>query len=294
MRRTLCVLTTALVLVRADAAAHQPSFANARVETVAATRGLAATFRDLGGRTSEPFWIGYAAPVTDGEHQMCCHRSDGGSRGNACCAGCRLEPGAGDQRITMPPASGSVRLEGAATFTVLYRLEGGAVGRIRMFSEDCPLDAGGRVIYWLTGVSGADSVRWLTSFLGGDRKLASSATAAMAQHREPLAVDTLVDLARRHGDGRVRGDALFWLAHRAGTRAASAIADAITNDPETDVKRRAVFALSQLPKDEGVPLLIRVARTNRNPEVRKHAMFWLGQSKDARAIEFFEEILRRN
>jgi hypothetical protein len=54
-----------------------------------------------------------------------------------------------------------------------------------------------------------------------------------------------------------------------------------------------VFSLSQLPKDEGVPLLINVARTNKNPEVRKQAMFWLGQSRDPRAIEFFAEILKK-
>ncbi len=60
----------------------------------------------------------------------------------------------------------------------------------------------------------------------------------------------------------------------------------------TEVKKRAVFALSQLPKSEGVPLLIQVARTNRNPEVRKQAVFWLGQSRDERALKFFEEILK--
>ena len=38
-----------------------------------------------------------------------------------------------------------------------------------------------------------------------------------------------------------------------------------------------------MPKDEGVPKLIAVARTNRNREVRKQAMLWLGQSKDPRA-----------
>ena len=32
-------------------------------------------------------------------------------------------------------------------------------------------------------------------------------------------------------------------------------------------------------------------RTHDNPRVRKRAMFWLGQSKDPRAIRFFEEIL---
>jgi HEAT repeat protein len=71
------------------------------------------------------------------------------------------------------------------------------------------------------------------------------------------------------------------------------IRGAIDNDPEFRVKERAVFALSQLPKDEGVPLLIEVAKSNRSPEVRKKAMFWLGQSRDPRATKFFEELLRR-
>ena len=74
-------------------------------------------------------------------------------------------------------------------------------------------------------------------------------------------------------------------------RADTAIADAIENDPETDVKKKAVFALSQLPSERGVPLLINVARTHRNPAIRKEAMFWLGQSGDPRALEYFEEIL---
>jgi len=59
------------------------------------------------------------------------------------------------------------------------------------------------------------------------------------------------------------------------------------------VKKKAVFALSQLPKDEGVPLLIEVAKTNKNPAVRKQAMFWLGQSHDSRAVEFFEQVLAK-
>jgi hypothetical protein len=34
-----------------------------------------------------------------------------------------------------------------------------------------------------------------------------------------------------------------------------------------------------------------VAQENKSREVRKQAMFWLGQSKDPRALEFFEKIL---
>ena len=102
----------------------------------------------------------------------------------------------------------------------------------------------------------------------------------------------LLRLARQAPDSKVRGEALFWLAQRAGREATAAITDAIANDPETDVKKRAVFALSQLPAGEGVPKLIEVARGNQNPAVRKQAMFWLGQSKDPRALAFFEEVLK--
>ena len=90
---------------------------------------------------------------------------------------------------------------------------------------------------------------------------------------------------------RIRSDALFWLAQRAGQQAAATIAEAIDRDPDTDVKKRAVFALSQLPKDEGVPKLMDVAKNNRNAAVRQQAMFWLGQSNDPRALKFFEDIL---
>jgi hypothetical protein len=36
---------------------------------------------------------------------------------------------------------------------------------------------------------------------------------------------------------------------------------------------------------------MQVAQSNSNPAVRKQAMFWLGQSKDPRAVEFFERVL---
>jgi HEAT repeat protein len=53
-----------------------------------------------------------------------------------------------------------------------------------------------------------------------------------------------------------------------------------------------VFGLSQLPADEGVPLLIKVAREHRNRELRRDAIFWLGQSRDPRAFDFIVEILK--
>jgi HEAT repeat protein len=103
----------------------------------------------------------------------------------------------------------------------------------------------------------------------------------------------MIRMAHEDQSSHVRGQALFWLAQKAGQKAMGAITGAIDNDPDTDVKKKAVFALSQMPKDEGVPKLIEVAKNNRNREVRKQAMFWLGQSNDPRALEFFEQLLTR-
>ena len=92
----------------------------------------------------------------------------------------------------------------------------------------------------------------------------------------------------------MRGQALFWLAQRASNQqAAGVINEAIDKDPDTEVKKKAVFALTQMPKDEGVPVLIQVARSNTSLAVRKQAMFWLGQSKDPRALKFFEDLLTK-
>lgn len=149
--------------------------------------------------------------------------------------------------------------------------------------------------FWLGSTRGDSGVRALTRAIAQDPsdKVREKAIFGLSVSKSSSALPVLIAAAKDDHNARVRGQALFWLAHKAGQQAVATITRAIADDPDTEVKKRAVFALSQLPKDEGVPKLIEVARTNRNPEVRKQAMFWLGQSKDARAVKFFEEILER-
>ena len=89
-----------------------------------------------------------------------------------------------------------------------------------------------------------------------------------------------------------RRSAVFWLGQAAGEAATRGLSELVDDSSvELEVKESAVFALSQLRHEEGVPALIRIARTNASPSVRKKALFWLGQSDDPRAIALFEEIL---
>lgn len=105
---------------------------------------------------------------------------------------------------------------------------------------------------------------------------------------------SLVKLARSARLSKeVRRRAVFWLGQAAGAAAGQAL-DSIAGDLHTDqeVRKHAVFALSQRPHDQAVPALIRIARTSPDAELRKTAIFWLGQTEDARALDLFEEILR--
>ena len=161
-------------------AAQQPRITNGRVAAQPAGSPFAQSFRSLVSSQADVAWFGYAVPVVDGERVMCCFSGDTTwvngnvvmSEGNGCCRACRLEPSAdGTSMATRAPATAGtgtarnvVRLEGSDRMVVLFRVAERAVDRIRVFSEDCELDAGGRTVTWLEGVRPADSIAVLESY----------------------------------------------------------------------------------------------------------------------------------
>jgi hypothetical protein len=267
----VCILCAAVIgsAVPGAAVGAQDRITNAAIERRSAAQGLEREIRAIAAR-GRVVWIAYRVPkVAAPRHTNCFDRT----------------------RIVLEPPT---------ELFVLARFDMGMLVQVRTATPECEIDAGGAPVVWLDDVKPDESVRWLNSLVdaasagvSGRDQVTHPALAAMAMHETPSAVRTLIATARDNASSRLRGQALFWLAQRAGNQALTAIADAIDRDPDAEVKKRAVFALSQLPKDEGVPKLIEVARTNRNPAVRKQAMFWLGQSNDARALKFFEEILLR-
>ena len=343
------------------AAPFRLSHAHVRTETVAGD--VADTIYRLLGASSGPVWFAWDKPLA-GPRYVCCFGTSDDAERSPCGGHCDLED---EHRNSAYFDSGSgdcVDTGEAQRLLVFARFEGKDLRRIRVFSQDCAVDADGQSVVWLAGVTPAASVAFLERAVGApglERKSgktsgepALSAIAlhddpsadaalerfvgpanpegvrrqaafwlgnargrrgyevlarlaqsdpsdelrkhvafALSQSKEPEAVDTLIAVARSDRASEVRGQALFWLAQKAGKKAAGTIEDAINEDPETEVKKKAVFALTQLPGDEGVPELIRVARTNRNAAVRKQAVFWLGQSRDPRALAFFEEILTK-
>lgn len=150
-------------------------------------------------------------------------------------------------------------------------------------------------------VSAPEAARYLMTIAERGTGRASAKAIFPAVLADSVTVwPALLDIARNTGtrSRATRQDALFWLSRFATGAVAGRPNNPFAEDEEEhsdddDLKSQAVFVLSQLPRDEGIPQLLEIARSNRDWRVRSRAMFWLGQSGDPRALDLFESVLRR-
>ena len=73
----LLAVALAVLTISAVAEAQQPRLSNGRIETHAASAGIAKDLPALAATLPEPTWIGYAQPMIDGDHNMCDYWNDG-------------------------------------------------------------------------------------------------------------------------------------------------------------------------------------------------------------------------
>ena len=278
----------ATVTVVAGVAAQQPRIENGTVNTQPAGTPFADSFRRLVASQPGVAWLGYAVPVLDRERTICCFDS-GVSIANGsvtgCCSVCRLENSSGTSFSTRNPpparATGTVRLEGSDRMVILFRVADQKIDRVRVFSEDCRLDAGGRPVQWLENVQPADSIGLLESLtvIDGDVKgrIADGAITAIALHDDAAADASLERLVAPRQPERVRKKVTFWLGNSRGRRGFDVLRRVMREDSSLDVRKSAIFGLSQSSVPETFETLVNIARTDAEPRLRSEALFWLAQ-----------------
>jgi hypothetical protein len=312
MSRAFVTIAAGLAAVVSAAAlsAQPPAIANASVTSQPAGESLARTVQSIAASRDAVAWIGYAVPVVDGERVMCCAVSgttwiNGDivmGDGSDCCATCRLEPSTGGAVMSARPTGtqppGVVELEGPDTFMVLLRVVDKQVERVRIFSEGCRLDAGGRTVTWLQDVRPADSVALLESLASavGDRRgrVADGAIGAIALHDDPAADAALERLVSASQPDRVRQKVPFWLGNARGRRGLEVLRRLIAADPSDGVRKKAVFGLSQSREADAIDALIQAARAGGNAAVRGEAIFWLGQKAGSRAAAEITDAIEKD
>ena len=113
----------------------------------------------------------------------------------------------------------------------------------------------------------------------------------IADKRSPRSVELLLTAAQEDPDPEVRRQAVFWLSEVDDPRAVDALEAFIDSSTDPEVRERAVFALAQHDSPRARQLLRQVARDPAtDPDVRRVAVFWLGNDATEEDLEFLREL----
>jgi len=163
----------------------------------------------------------------------------------------------------------------------------GEITRLRTFVGPRDPALAGRTIR----ATAAEAADWLEHIINESERssLASQAVLPLMLVDSVRPWQSLLNVARSDDrPAEVRKNVMMWLA--------SAI-DAglgLGRDDESDdaqVRAQAVYTISQRNRSESVPTLMELARSSPHPEVRKAAIYWLGQTGDPRAVGVYAELL---
>lgn len=254
--------TLGLFAAVALAQTTQPVVKNGQLETRAAAGDLKSQFQTLVAQQTAPIWIGYTMPLATRNYRSC-------------------------DWSAWQQTPATAYLEGPREFFLLFRIENRQVDKVRSFTPDCALDAGGLTVVWITGVRPAESVTLLTSL---DKN--SSARSAIGLHADPAATAQLERYLAKDQPQDVRRKAAQSLGYH-GRRGFELIERSLRDEPDERVRESLTQALGWSDQPEALPRLMDLVRSDKNTRVRQSAMHAISRSRDSRAQTFIDQILTR-
>lgn len=286
MRKTLLPFALALLLAGLLPAAEPPAepsprLTRGRIEAASVGAGLEAALRREGARSKDPAWVAWSVPMLPGQGYACCLGRDWKP------ATCQIE----SKNQSWGTSSETQHLvQPDQKLFVLLRLQGAKVDRVRMVSENCPLDPGGRRFVWLGPVKPEESVAVLRE--QARTRNDEEALAALAYHRNAAADPALETLASAPNPLDLREQALFWIGQTRGRRGVDFLTRVAKDDPDGEVRQHALFSLSQSEVPGAVDPILEAARSDRSAEIRGHALFCLSQTESPKAADAILEAIR--
>jgi hypothetical protein len=266
----------------------KPQITNAKVEAREVKAGLAQEMEAWAAAAEKAQWLGYSVPAVVGDHHMCCGSNGGDWNSWKTCGPCQLEGSRSGDSYNVQ--SGDVKLEGPNNVVVLFRAEGRKIGKIRVVSEECTLDAGGLQMTWLTGAKPAESVKFLERLVDSKEldehdgeRLSRGALTAIAMHGDPGADAALARFTAPDKPEGMRKEAAFWSGEARGAAGVQLLKRMAKEDASSDVRAHVAFALSISKENNALEEMIRMAHEDTSGHVRGQALFWLAQKAGKKA-----------
>lgn len=185
---------------------------------------------------------------------------------------------------------GSTCLRRKAVFLVSQH-EGSETENILLTAARTDPDAGvrGQAIFWLSQVDSPRATAALDSIAttSKDPELQEQAIFALSQQDSPEAARALRRFAERSDiSDEVRSRAVFWLGQSDDPENATFLRNLYGKTTDIELKDRILFGISQQDDPAARKFLLDAARNGNEPlEVRKKAIFWLGQNDETTGAE---------
>ena len=164
---TVCLVVGAVCWVPGASSVvyAQAPVTNAKLDMRSAAQGVDRVVQSVAA-TKMPAWIGYRLAAAPGVRRTC---------------------GFNGSRVLLEPPS---------EFYVLARMEAGEIVRLRTFTPECDIDAGGLPLVWLTDLKPADGVAWLVQMARAskDVTIKRAAMSALTRSSDPSATKFLDEL----------------------------------------------------------------------------------------------------
>jgi HEAT repeat protein len=170
----------------------------------------------------------------------------------------------------------------------------GQILRTYAESATAPSDARLKAIFWLGQQPSAENSAFLRALYAklADDALKEKVIFSLSQTRSAETNRWLMDLALNERESiEMRKKALFWAGQTGGDlEQFVSLYDRMQNH---DLKEQLVFVYSQRHESAALDKLIQIAKTEPDRELRRKAIFWLGQSHDPRAAQVLLEIINQ-
>jgi HEAT repeat protein len=171
-----------------------------------------------------------------------------------------------------------------------------AVQALRAYAERPGLsqDLREKAIFWIGQSGGTENEAFLRSLYGRlqETELRNKVLFSISQAGGPDNIQWLLGVARdKTQPMELRKQALFWAGQ--GDAPIADLTSLYGSVTEREMREQLIFVYSQRDDSAAVDRLLEIARRDPDIELRKKALFWLGQSGDPRAAKALQEIIEQ-
>lgn len=167
---------------------------------------------------------------------------------------------------------------------------------LRTYAErtEVPEQLREKAIFWLGQKETAENAAFLRGLYGRlqTAELKKKVLFSLSQMGGEENGRWLLGIARDTAQGiEMRKQALFWAGQ--GGVSIEELTKLYGSVADREMREQLIFVYSQRDEPAALDQLIEIAKRDPSPDLRKRALFWLGQSEDSRAVQALQEIIEQ-